>query len=72
MKQIENVRYKRATGVQADSRNSAKFYFDLPATDGTLDKVEKQNPTQAMFELFSYKGAVAYATANGIEFPGAT
>ena len=71
LKQVETVRWERATTVQGRSRAAAQAYFEIPAGDNRFAKMfGDRNPISAVIDIYSYKGATAYAIEYGLDFPG--
>lgn len=68
LKQVQAVRYERATLVQQLSRAAAAYNFDIPAP-AEIQKLGNKNPTDNTEEIFGYKGAKEWAQRKGMDLP---
>lgn len=61
LKQVQAVRYDRATLVQLRSRAAMGYYFHVPMAAEILKKLGTVSPTEGMAQIFRYKGAKEWA-----------
>lgn len=69
LKQVQAVRYERATLVQLRSRAAAGYYFHIPTAAETMKKLGTLSPTEGMGQVFRYKGAKEWAKEKEMDLP---
>lgn len=69
LKQVQAVRYDRATLVQLRSRAAAGYYFHIPTAAETLKSLGTVSPTEGMAQIFRYTGARDWAREKGMNLP---
>lgn len=69
LKQVQAVRYDRATLIQLRSRAGAGYYFNIPMDMEALKKLGTVTPPEGIAQVFGYKGAKEWAREKEMDLP---